>query len=99
MATFVLAGSEAIVGVAHQKLEKIREQLAEHEKAETEYKQKLEILQESEKRFRNLIEKQGEGIGIVDPGEQFIYANPAAEYIFGVELDQLVGRSQKSHLA
>ncbi|NIM16024.1 MAG: PAS domain S-box protein [Candidatus Aminicenantes bacterium] len=76
-------------------LEKIRGQLAEHEKAETEYKQKLEILKESEKRYRNLIEKQGEGIGIVDPRKQFIYANPAVEHILGVEPDQLVGRSLK----
>lgn len=48
---------------------------------------------ESEELFRTLVESQGEGIGIVDPQERFVFANPAADGIFGVPLGSLVGRS------
>ncbi len=58
------------------------------------HKHKLEgKLRESENRFRTLVEQQGEGVGIVDPEEIFILANPAAEQIFGVEPGLLVGRN------
>lgn len=43
--------------------------------------------------YRELIEHQGEGIGLVDTNEMFIFANPAAEKIFGVGRGQLLGRS------
>ena len=46
----------------------------------------------SEKRYRTLVESQGEGIGIVDDQEKFTFANPAADEIFGVESGTLVGR-------
>ncbi len=42
--------------------------------------------------FETLITSQGEGIALVDLSERFLYANPAAETIFGVTPGQLVGR-------
>lgn len=50
-------------------------------------------LQESENRYRLLIETQGEGIGMVDLDEKFIFVNPAAEQIFGVPPGQLINRN------
>jgi len=50
-------------------------------------------LKESEQMFRNLVENQGEGIGISDMDDKFIFANPAAHRIFGVEEGELIGRS------
>ncbi|MCP4218412.1 MAG: PAS domain S-box protein, partial [bacterium] len=52
-------------------------------------------LRESEERYRTLVENQGEGIGIVDRDERFTFANLAAEKIFGVPPDSLVGRNLK----
>ncbi len=52
-----------------------------------------ETLAANERRFRSLVEKQGEGVGIVDASEQFVFANPAAHTIFGVEQGTLVGTS------
>jgi PAS domain S-box-containing protein len=52
-----------------------------------------EALQDSEARYRLLIENQGEGVGVVDPDERFVLANPAADAIFGVPQGSLVGRS------
>jgi PAS domain S-box-containing protein len=48
-------------------------------------------LRESEERYRALIENLGEGIGFVDLEERFTYANPAAQEIFGVSREDLVG--------
>lgn len=61
-------------------------EIVERKRAET-------ALQESEERYRTLVESQGEGVGFVDPDERFIYANPAAESIFGVPPGSLVGRN------
>ena len=52
-----------------------------------------EALREREARYRAVIENVGEGIGFVDPEEQFTFANPAAEGIFGVLPTGLLGHS------
>lgn len=59
----------------------------------TDRKRMERALRESEERYRELVENQGEGIGIVDPDERFVFANPAAHEIFGVAEGDLVGRS------
>ncbi len=61
----------------------------------TERKKVEEALRESEERYRTLIENQAEGIGIVDTREQFLFANPAADDIFGVPRGGLVDRNMK----
>jgi PAS domain S-box-containing protein len=47
---------------------------------------------ESEDRYRVLIENQGEGVAIVDLSDNFVFANPAAEEMFGVSGGKLVNR-------
>ena len=59
----------------------------------TEQKQAEQALRESERNFRELLEKLGEGFGFVDPEERWLFANPAAEAIFGVPRGSLAGRS------
>jgi diguanylate cyclase (GGDEF)-like protein/PAS domain S-box-containing protein len=59
-------------------------------------KHKLEHeLKESESRFRTLVENQGEGILIADMKETIVFANPAAESIFGFPKGTLVGKNFK----
>lgn len=53
----------------------------------------------AEEEFRNLFENQGEGIGYLDKEEVFLFANPAAEEIFGVEKGKLVNRHIKDFLS
>jgi PAS domain S-box-containing protein len=55
-------------------------------------------LRESRERYRNLVENQGEGIGIVASDERFVFANPAAHEIFGVPPGNLVGRRLQEFL-
>jgi len=55
--------------------------------------QRRDALRQSEARYSALIQNIGEGICFVDIGEQFIFANPAAEGIFGVPPGGLVGHS------
>lgn len=50
-------------------------------------------LRDSERQLRTLVQSQGEGIGIIDLSERFVFANPAAEQIFGVGPGGLTGRS------
>nr|NQU92394.1 PAS domain S-box protein [Bacteroidota bacterium] len=52
-------------------------------------------LKESEEKFRVLVENQGEGIGVTDQSNSFIFANPAAEQIFGVPPGGLQNKSLK----
>lgn len=50
-------------------------------------------LRKSEKKYRELIENQGEGIILANTNEIISFANPAAEQIFGVKKDGLIGKS------
>jgi PAS domain S-box-containing protein len=54
---------------------------------------------ESEERYRTLVENLGEGIAIVDPEENFRFANPAAENVFGVPPGGLAGLNLKQFLS
>jgi PAS domain S-box-containing protein len=59
----------------------------------SEIREKEKALRDSEERYRDLVENTGEGLGVVDPEENFRYANPAACEIFGMPSDQLIGKS------
>lgn len=56
------------------------------------------MIRESENRFRMLIENQGVGISVVDPDENFIFANPAAETILGVRPGTLLHRNLREFI-
>lgn len=57
------------------------------------YKHRMERrLVESEEQLRNLVENQGEGVGMISLDGRFVFVNPALEAILGVEPGSLVGR-------
>lgn len=64
----------------------------------TEKRQVSEALRESEEKYRTLVENLSEGVDIVDSRENFIFANPACERIFGVSPGGLLGRNIKEFL-
>jgi PAS domain S-box-containing protein len=59
----------------------------------TDYKNTLKELYKSEHKYRLLIDNQGEGIGMVNPDDKFIFVNPKAEEIFGVASGKLIGKT------
>ena len=56
-------------------------------------KQTEQALRESEERYRYVIENMAEGIIVTDTDASAIFANPAAERIFGVDEGNLTGHS------
>lgn len=58
----------------------------------TNYKQALADLHDSESRYRLLVENQNEGIGLLDNELKFIFTNPSAELIFGMEKGKINGK-------
>ncbi|HET6452277.1 MAG TPA: PAS domain-containing protein, partial [Spirochaetia bacterium] len=54
---------------------------------------------ENEERYRALVAALGEGVAIVDLSERFVFANPAAEAVFGVPPEGLVGHSLAEFLS
>ena len=65
----------------------------------TEREQAEAALQKSEELFRTVIENQGEGLAIVDRDENFSFANPAADIIFGVPPGSLAGRNLREFVS
>ncbi|NOR44293.1 MAG: PAS domain S-box protein, partial [Candidatus Delongbacteria bacterium] len=59
------------------------------------YEKNKKALQESENKYRTLIESLIEGIGIVDENENFTFANKAGNEIFGCNNGELVGKNLK----
>jgi PAS domain S-box-containing protein len=73
-----------------------REQRAQY------YREKAHVadaLRESEERYRTLVASLGEGIGQVNLDEIFVFANPAAESMFGVPPGGLVGRNLRDFVS
>jgi PAS domain S-box-containing protein len=60
-------------------------------KAEKELIVAKEIAEDSEQKFRSIIQSQAEGIGFVNQNEVFEFANTASERIFETEENELVG--------
>jgi diguanylate cyclase (GGDEF)-like protein/PAS domain S-box-containing protein len=56
-----------------------------------ELKTVADALRESEELFRSIVESMGEGVGIVGPDEKFVFANAAANAIFGLSEGRLIG--------
>ena len=52
-----------------------------------------QVLQASEERFRHIIERSADGIVAVDLEGIVRFVNPAAEFLFGREADELLGES------
>ncbi len=56
-------------------------------------------LKASEKKFRDLVENIGEGAGITDIDDKFLFSNSAANKFFGVEKEGLINRKLKEFMS
>jgi len=56
-------------------------------------------LKASEKQFRDLVENIGEGAGITDSDNKFLFSNPAANKFFGVENEGLINRKLEEFMS
>jgi PAS domain S-box-containing protein len=81
------------------KEKEILEYVSDHVAMAIEKAQDREALINSEERYRELIENQGEGVAVADMNDVFTFVNPAAEEIFGVPRGSLVGRNLNHFLS
>ncbi len=58
----------------------------------TDLKLALTIVMQNEEKYRLLVENQGEGVGIINFEEKFVFANLEAEKIFEVGAGELIGK-------
>ncbi|HPS88987.1 MAG TPA: PAS domain S-box protein [Methanosarcina vacuolata] len=58
----------------------------------TEQKKAEEKLQESENRYRNIVETANEGISIIDAEKRITFVNKQIEDMFGYSSEELIGR-------
>jgi two-component system cell cycle sensor histidine kinase/response regulator CckA len=75
--------------LALRRYERLNRQLCT---ALSESRRAREALQESEERYRSLVQNAGEGICTLDADGRFRLANPACDDIFGVTHGALIGR-------
>jgi PAS domain S-box-containing protein len=68
------------------------EDITEHKKAE-------EALQESEERFRSVVENSHDGVLIVDDNFRLVYANDELCHIFGYSKEEIVGQDFRKFLS
>ncbi len=64
----------------------------------TERKETENVLKESERKFKLIIQSQADGIGVVNQDEIFEFVNPAAAKIFETTVDDLTGSSLTEYL-
>jgi len=77
-------------------LAKLRRRIAKLEKSETERKEIDEALRESEKRYREMVEKAGIAILIDDKKGNIKYANKKAAELYGYSQEEMNDQSVKS---
>ena len=63
----------------------------------TEHKRAAEVLQRSENRFRAMVEKSAEGILLLLPNRDIIYASPSVERVLGYTPEELTVQSLIDH--
>jgi len=73
-----------------ERTKELQAEIGERKRAEA-------ALFESEKLFRSMVESLGEGVGIFDPQEQILFANPAAHAIFRVPDGSLHGSNMREY--
>ena len=61
----------------------------------TERKRTEEALQKSEERFRTLVESLHVGVALMGPRAEILFANQAALEIFGLSLEQVLGKTSE----
>ena len=59
----------------------------------TEHKRAEEVLQRSKNRFRAMVEKSAEGILLLLPNKDIIYASPSVERVLGYTPEELTVQS------
>ncbi|MQY64317.1 MAG: PAS domain S-box protein [Calditrichaeota bacterium] len=74
-----------------EELEQTRKRVAELEQAEIKRKQAEDALEESEQRYRQIIEEANDTVYTTAPDGYFLYVNPPIQKLTGYSRDELIG--------
>lgn len=64
----------------------------------TEHKHTTQSMQETEKKYRDLLENASEVIFSVDPQGRITYISPAMEHLTGYSTDEVIGTNMSDHI-
>lgn len=87
-----LAGSTVIAAAEKQEAEKIEDQLAAARRALKEKRRIIQLLLESESRYRDLVETSHDLIWTTDALGRFTYLNNGCVDLFGLQPKEVIGR-------
>jgi len=79
--------------VARMQLERVRDSLGQTiQERDAALSRALEALESSEARYRAVLRSMSEGVAVHAPDGSILFANPAAQRILGLTLEQMRGR-------
>jgi PAS domain S-box-containing protein len=76
-----------------QRIQKQQHDLTQYWAAIAERKQAIAALQQSEEKFRNLVEQTSDWVWEIDLNQCFIYVNPKVNQLLGYEPEELLGKT------
>ena len=89
--SFLFLFNKKLRGDVQSKTRRLEQELLDREKTETELRQRTEALQQSETRYRNLVETSTDWVWETDTQARYTYASPRVRELLGYTPEEVLG--------